>query len=501
MTDLLNKARIYEEEREKSIPFESRPFFHFTPRAGWMNDPNGFSCYRGEYHLFYQYYPYDTCWGPMHWGHAASKDMIRWEYLPAVLAPDREYDREGCWSGSATTLSDGRQLLVYTGRQPVTGDAGEEIFQVQCLAVGDGREYHKSEENPVISASKLPEGASLYDFRDPKIWQEDDGIFYLITGNRGPDGRGQILLYRSGNGFSWDFVSVLCRGDEETGMMWECPDFFEMGENAFLLLSPQDMKTKGEFQNSHGNVYIRGKYDRDRHVFLREEMHPVDYGHDFYAPQTMKTEDGRRVMIAWMQSWENARTRDYLHEWAGMMTVPRELEVRDGFLIQRPVRELMAYRKKGVVHRNMTVSGTVQPEGVRGRCIDMTVHLTVPESQSFERFTLKLAEGEMQGQEYALILTYDREEGKISLDRSRCGYGEDAFGERVVLVGCRNDLSFRVLLDRYSAEFFIDDGRYTISSVIGTPQELDGISFDVCGNAVMDVEIYPLGEGEGSNDG
>ena len=110
----LREARKYEEAAEKIIKKEDRPDFHLSVRTGWLNDPNGFSYYKGEYHLFYQYYPYEAKWGSMHWGHAVSKDLLHWEYLPAALAPDEAYDKDGCFSGSAVVLPDGRHLLMYT---------------------------------------------------------------------------------------------------------------------------------------------------------------------------------------------------------------------------------------------------------------------------------------------------------------------------------------------------------------------------------------------------
>ena len=110
----LREARKYEEAVEKNIAKEERPEFHLCSRVGWMNDPNGFCHYNGMYHLFYQYYPYESKWGPMHWGHAVSRDLLHWEHLPAALAPDEIYDRDGCFSGSALTLPDGRHLLMYT---------------------------------------------------------------------------------------------------------------------------------------------------------------------------------------------------------------------------------------------------------------------------------------------------------------------------------------------------------------------------------------------------
>ena len=136
----LREARKYEEASEKMIKQEERPDFHLSVRTGWMNDPNGFSYYNGQYHLFYQYNPYAPHWDSMHWGHAVTKDFLHWDYLPAALAPDEAYDRDGCFSGSALTLPDGRQLLMYTGVLRERKENGEHCdTQTQCPCRGRRR--------------------------------------------------------------------------------------------------------------------------------------------------------------------------------------------------------------------------------------------------------------------------------------------------------------------------------------------------------------------------
>ena len=143
-SDVLEKARDFEARYGPLIPDDERPAFHATPTVGWMNDPNGFSYYKGECHLFYQYHPYSVEWGPMHWGHLKTKDFIRWERLPAALAPDRDYDAAGCFSGGAVELPDGRQLLMYTGvRRCHSPEGFLQDVQTQCLAIGDGVDYEK----------------------------------------------------------------------------------------------------------------------------------------------------------------------------------------------------------------------------------------------------------------------------------------------------------------------------------------------------------------------
>ena len=182
MSKPLEKAIAYEQEMEWRISEKDRPAFHLSSRVGWMNDPNGFSLYDGKYHLFYQYHPYNSHWGPMHWGHAVSKDLLHWEYLPCAMAPDEPYDSDGVFSGSALTLPDGRHLLMYTGVIRTFFEDGRTLdIQTQNIAFGDGIRYEKYKGNPVIREDGLPEGGSIHDFRDPKIWQKEDGSYRAVV--------------------------------------------------------------------------------------------------------------------------------------------------------------------------------------------------------------------------------------------------------------------------------------------------------------------------------
>ena len=216
LSEKLRRARKFE---KKYLPYTVKelPFFHVTGGIGWINDPNGFAPFKGEYHLFFQYYPYNTKWGPMHWGHVKTKDFIRWERLPAALAPDTDYDKDGCFSGGAVELPDGRHLLMYTGVRNVRRRNGKlESFQTQCIAIGNGIDYEKIALNPVIDASMLPEGGSTHDFRDPKIWEED-GHYYAVVGNRSEDDSGTILLFESADALHWQYVSVLAACHNQYG--------------------------------------------------------------------------------------------------------------------------------------------------------------------------------------------------------------------------------------------------------------------------------------------
>ena len=489
MSKMLEKARKYEDEQGKQIKAEDRPAFHVSPYVGWMNDPNGFSYYQGEYHLFYQYNPYDTHWDSMHWGHVVSKDLLHWEYLPAALAPDEDYDKMGCFSGSAIELDDGRQLLMYTAVDHETlEDGSKRDIQTQAVAVGDGRDYVKYEKNPVLTEKDLPEGASKVDFRDPKIWKGKDGNFYCVIGSRPADGSGQILLYRSANGFDWEFVSILAENKKRFGKMWECPDFYEVDGKHVLVVSPMAMMPEGlKFHVGHSVIYLTGTYDKETHKFVREDVQPLDSGIDFYAPQSMQTPDGRRVMIAWMQAWPNSKFVPDGVKYFGQMTLPREINYRNGKLIQQPVREIENYRGEYVHYENVEISDETVLNGVDGRVLDMTVKLKV--TDAFKKFTIKLAADET----YDSTITYDPVREVLSLDRSRSGYMYDILHKRDIQVKpAGGEVTLRILMDRFSVEIFINDGSQTATMVLFTPQEADNISFAADGKAKISVEKYTL---------
>jgi len=492
MSKLLEKAREYEKETAEKIPNCSRPAFHFSNPVGWMNDPNGFSEYRGEHHLFYQYYPYATQWNSMHWGHAKSRDFIKWEYLPAALAPDCAYDSFGVFSGSA--IEDGeRQVLIYTGVEEKVLENGEKsIRQNQCIAVGDGLNYRKLEQNPVVSADMLPEGSSREDFRDPKMWKED-GRYYMVAGSRSGDGSGQIALFYADTLEAWKFAGILDRSENKCGKMWECPDFFPLADRQILLISPQEMEAEGlEFHNGNNTAFLIGSYEksheRNEFRFCREKIQSVDCGLDFYAPQTMLTADGRRIMIGWMQSWDNPMYPDS-QPWSGMMTIPRELSLRNGRVCQRPVRELDAYRRNQVSYRDVCLEKEMSLEGIEGRCTDLELRL---KGGSCGKDRIKLASDSRLYSE----IVYDREEQVLTFDRTHSGLKKDTISTRSMKAGSKNGvLSLRILIDRYSVEIFANDGEQVMTSLIYTPFTAAQISFAGNGKTYLDVTKYDIAAG------
>ena len=506
----LRDARRFEEEMEPKIADAPRPAFHLSARMGWMNDPNGFSYYNGEYHLFYQYYPFHTEWGPMHWAHAVSKDLLHWRHLPAALAPDMDYDRDGCFSGSAVTLPDGRQLLMYTGvdRQTLPDGSAQDI-QTQCIALsgcvpqpempacvpqsgGAGvTDYEKYAENPVLDQNDLPPGANKNDFRDPKLWQAEDGTYYCVAGNRTEDRDGQVLLFQSPDAFHWEFVTVLAKNNGRFGRMWECPDFFPLDGKHVLLISPQDMLPKDfEYHNGNGTVCIIGSYDEQTHTFTEEANQAIDYGIDFYATQTLLTPDGRRILIAWMQNWDTCNFRSIDWPWFGQMCLPRELSVRDGRLIQQPLRELLALRKDEVRYENVTFTDLLRLDGIEGRRVDLTLSLKPKDGEElYRKFALRFA----QDDTYQTSVSFRPYESVVKIDRKFSGSRRAIIHQRRCKVRNREGrLDLRIILDHFSVEIFVNDGEHVLTATLYTDLSAKGISFFADGKVTMDVVKYEL---------
>ncbi len=477
----LTEARAYERLHGAAVSPEQRPLFHLSPTVGWLNDPNGFSFYQGEYHLFYQYHPYDTNWGPMHWGHCKSKDMLHWERLPAALAPDQPYDQNGCFSGSAAETPEGQHILMYTG---VRKDGNRE-FQTQCIAVGDGINYEKLPSNPVITKELVPPGGSFQDFRDPKIWW-DGSQWLAVAGNRTEDGSGAVLLYASRDLKDWNFKGTIDRSRNQWGKMWECPDLFPLDGQMVLLVSPQELETSDlNFHKGYESLCLLGSWEPEKNRFIRRSVLPIDQGLDFYAPQTLLAPDGRRIMVAWMQDWDSAKCVPEGQNWFGQMTLPRELHIRNGRLIQQPVRELKRWRGERTAYENVEVSGDMSLPGIFGRTLDLILRLQAQDGP----FTLKFA----QDNSHFTAFTFQPDRSLLTLDRSHSGLPKGHALSRTIPVRSREGLlELRLILDRFSVEAFVNGGEQTLSATLYTPQEAAGISFQAQGKAVIQLEQYAL---------
>ena len=423
------------------------PIFHLAPPAGWMNDPNGLIYFNGRYHAFFQHHPASAYQGPMHWGHATSTDMLHWQHEPIALAPGDKYDRDGCFSGSAVD-DDGVLSLIYTGHICLD-DRGNDsiILEVQCLATShDGIHFEK--QGCVLTP---PEG--IMHFRDPKVWHED-GSWWMVIGARDASDNGQVLLYRGTSLRDWHLEHVLAHSAAGKSYMWECPDFFRCGNFHWLMFSPQGMPPSGyRFRNLFQSGVLAGSWKPGSVFALKGGFEELDYGHDFYAPQSMLAEDGRRIIMAWMNMWDSpVPTRS--EAWAGCLTLPREVFERDGRLCQRPVREVESLRKKCQPLSPVRLQGLqLLTENVQAAELLVTWHTV---DSHAEHYGVRLGDG--------LRLYVDNQAGRLVLWRYYPEEGLD--GYRSVELPDTEYLTLRIFLDRSSVEVFVNDGEATLSSRI-----------------------------------
>ncbi|MFM0773339.1 glycoside hydrolase family 32 protein [Streptococcus suis] len=436
----VEKANAYIQAEKGKVNPVFKPKAHLTPETGWMNDPNGFIYFRGEYHLFYQFNPYESVWGPMHWGHAKSKDLVNWEQLPVALAPDKDYDKDGCFSGSAI-VKDDVLWLMYTGH--IVNEDGT-VSQVQNMAFStDGIHFEKIEQNPVATADGLPEEVIANDFRDPKIF-EKDGHYYSVVATKHKDNVGCIVLLSSPNLTDWKFESIFLKGEANQGFVWECPDYFEVDGQEYLIISPMRYQKDGnDFININSNIFVTGHVDWDKKVFVAESFKEIDHGHDFYAAQTTEGPEGERVMIAWMHTWgRKLVTNDLGHKWYGQMTLPRILKPSQKDLLQVvPTSVLAGFEEIEI-----------------GQDIQGPSKLSLKLEDSLE---LKLG----SDQDY-LQFGYDKERQEVYIDRSslkiqQAGEEEWSTVRRAVTVEAKELL---VLIDTNCLEIFINDGQETLTS-------------------------------------
>lgn len=513
-----------------------RQTYHANVLSGWSNDPNGLIFFNGAYHLFYQHYPHDTQWGTMHWGHFVSKDMVKWENLPVALKPDMDYEAIcGCCSGSALEV-DGKMLLVYTAAQP--------DLQRQCLAWSeDGVHFEKDPANPVLRADNLHPEISIKDFRDPFVFPKD-GRYYMLAGaklldppyeanirystgswglqgnlNLDPtdwnpsnppfasgagldagDGWGNVVLCYSYDLYHWFYVGRLIRRVDDLPEKYyklpgayECPAYFELDGTELLLTSPQNMESEARHsQNVHTCTYMLGKLDFNTGHFAIDTMDEVDYGFDFYAEQAMRTPDGRVVMIAWKEMWDRSfPTRG--EGWAGTYTLPRELNVVNGRLVQQPIRELKNYRRNPVTSDGFQLTDeSVSVEGIKGNKIELNLTLR---PGTAKRCGVKLFKGEA----HETLIYFDRDEMRVVFDRGNSGIdtgGRDKdTRRRYCPVVDPSEIRLQCFLDVSSLEVFVEGGKAVMTGNVFPDIEQDqGVEFfSESGTASFsDIEKFDL---------
>jgi fructan beta-fructosidase len=463
-----------------------RPQIHFSPKAKWMNDPNGLVFYNSVYHLFYQFYPDSTVWGPMHWGHATSKDLIHWEQQPVALYPDSlGYIFSGSivvdYENSSGLGKDGKVPLVaiFTHHDPKGEKSGSITYQNQSIAysLDEGQSWTKYAGNPVL---KNP---GIKDFRDPKVfWHEDSQkwIMSLATFDR-------ISFYSSKDLKDWTKESEFGKGIGAHGDVWECPDLFSLdynGEKIWVLLVSLGKGPTG----GSATQYFTGRFDGTTFTPFQTDTRWIDYGADNYAGVTYSNTGNRKIFIGWMNNWQYAN-KVPTQQWRGATTIPRELQIRKVgekyYLASQPVKELDAIDGDPVLLQDFAASGysvSIKPGPFELSLV----------SDSIKTYALQFSNEKGE----RLLLGYESSTNSYFIDRAKSGdtsfhkiFARTHFAPRLAPVA-KTDIT--LVLDKASVEFFADNGLTVMTDIFFPQQPWTKVSFITDSLHVNELKYTPL---------
>lgn len=419
---------------------------HLKAPLNWINDPNGFIYYKGLYHLFYQYFPYEPRWGRMHWGHAVSRDLVHWEHLKIALFPSKYSDRSGCYSGSALE-HEGRLYLCYTGMRYLEENPEDinlcyqnrsEASQMMITSEDGFHIDNIRDKRQIISPLEDPDVGDRKDTRDPKIWRGKDK-WYMVLGSRTPDYEGKLLFYTSENLEQWKLAGE-ARKDRAWGTMWECPDYYEVQGQGVLMMSP--MKILDDRVNSpNQEICALAEFDEETcSMKIGDTYRFFDYGLDLYAAQSTLDEEGRRIVIAWARMPEPVN-----QEWSGMFCIPRVAEVREGHVYFRPHPYVKQAMNQAIDHLSKASDG--------GFCLELDMEdgdeITIGGYRIFRRGY------------------------QIGTDRSLVYPKDSGYGTEFMTPDLRDGCHVEIYGDPNLMEVFVNDGEYVISNVVyGLGQEI-----------------------------
>lgn len=464
-----------------------RPQYHFTPAVGWLNDPNGMVYFDGEYHLCFQFHPWSNKWGPMHWGHAVSRDLVRWEQLPAALKPDRNgYIFSGSTvvdgDNSSGLFPDGPGLVsVFTHADEYPGTDRPRQRQSLAYSTDKGRTWIKYKGNPVL------QDESITDFRDPKVFRHEPSGRWAMVLAAGD----HVRFYHSPNLVDWTLGSTFGEGEGSHDGVWECPDLFELPVNGeagrtrwVLLVSIGDQEDLPEGSRTQ---YFIGDFDGET---FKNDNPPqtvlwADHGRDNYAGVTwsdMPEADGRRIVIGWMSNWKYANLTP-TEGWRSAMTLPRSLSLRESAggirLVQHPVRELESLRREAVRLENVTVGPGHNPLApYRGVQYEMEAEFELGSASEFG-FMLRCSGNGAE----ETVVGYDAAANELFVDRTRSGavdfHPDFACRHGTVMETEGSVLRMRIFVDRSSVEVFADGGQTVMTDLIYPSPGSDGLELYV----------------------
>lgn len=449
---------------------------HFTPASGWMNDPNGMVYHNGVYHLFFQHYPDSTVWGPMHWGHATSTDLVTWKEQPIKLFPD---SLGYIFSGSAVSDSlntagfgkDGKTPLVaiFTHHKIERENDGTNTHENQSIAysLDDGASWTKYEGNPVL---KNP---GHRDFRDPKVaWHaaHKKWVMTLAVGDR-------VMFYSSPNLKDWQKESEFGDKAGAHGGVWECPDLFSMtydGKTIWVLIVNIN---PGAPNGGSGTQYFTGDFDGKTFTPHSTQAKWMDYGPDNYAGITWSNTGERKILIGWMSNWLYANQVPTV-KWRSAMTIARELGLQkndDGYLLTSlPVKELYTAAGDEKLIQNLSIQGITDLTEKLGP-VKLPYILQIDLAQAAD-FNLSLSNSNNE----ALVMGYEKSANQFFIDRSKAGvsafHQQFAAKHTAPRLSKANGLSLTLVVDVASVELFADGGLTAMTSIFFTQHGYDKIT-------------------------
>lgn len=487
-----------------------RPHYHFTPDSQWMNDPNGMFYLNGKYHLFFQYYPDSNVWGPMHWGHAISQDLISWDELPIALYPD---SLGYIFSGSAVvdyqnTSGFGKEgitpiIAMYTYHNMDAEKNGRLDYQSQGIAysLDEGMTWIKYENNPVL---KTP---GLKDFRDPKVsWDSISQRWTMVLA-----GGNKILFYSSKNLKEWQFESEFGENQGGHGGVWECPDLISMkvtGSKDTKMVLLVSINPGGPNGGS-ATQYFVGDFDGKNFILdenFQQQLNKenalwIDGGRDNYAGVTWSNippADGRKIFIGWMSNWDYAREVP-TYRWRSSMTLPRELKLtfkNNKYCLQNmPVQEIYQYTKKEIVKKSLykrELDELIQQEKP-----DLTKSMLQFEINNLKNTSYRFVLGNEKGESLAFGL--NNKHNKFFIDRSKTGNIDFStkFAPAASEMKCGGELEnlrVFVVLDKTSIEVFYNDGEYVMTEIFFPNQPFTQFSVESEDDDILinDLRIHVL---------
>jgi beta-fructofuranosidase len=419
-----------------------RPRYHFLPPNNWMNDPNGLIYWQGQYHMFYQHNPNNPFWGDIHWGHAVSDDLVHWRDLPPALTPEMPpVDDGGCWSGSAVD-NNGVPTILYTGIK--------NREQTTCIATSnDGLlTWQKDQANPILKAPQHP-GFRHQDYRDPFVWREGDTWYQVISMTI--NNQGQALIYRSSNLREWEYLHPLIPQDvretlKDIADIWECPNFFALGDKWVLLVS---------MWKNHTLLYPAAFIGEFRDLeFYPEQYQRLDWGQQcMYAPLTFLDNQHRRLMFGWLQE-QRSKEAQIAADWSGVMSLPRVLSLENNVLKISPAPELASLRLEVFELEHKLLSDVEETLDVQGAALELKLELELTEDAIF---TLALHASPDKIEQ--TLITYDNAKKELSLDTSHSSLDPHITAKNVSTTHTPkgNTLTLHIFLDHSAIEIFADN--------------------------------------------